>query len=70
MAVNFSPYSKIPREVPEPPWQILPYLGIKGSTGSKTSAAEEEISMNDQFNKSYNEIMQNPNLSDKERKRK
>jgi hypothetical protein len=70
MAVNFSPYSKIPGKVPEPPWQILPYLGTSGSTGSKTSAAEEEMSMNDQFNKSYNEIMQNPNLSAKERKKK
>ena len=70
MAVNFSPYSKIPGKVPEPPWQILPYLGTSGATGSKTSAAEEEVSMNDQFQKSYNEIMQNTNLSEKERKNK
>jgi hypothetical protein len=70
MAVNFSPYSKIPGKTPEPPWQIPEYFGPSASTKGTSSLADEVAALTKQFNKSKAAIMADPNLSPEERKKK
>ena len=70
MAVNFSPYSKIPGKTPEPPWQIPDYFGPSASTKGTSSLADEIAALTKQFNKSKAAIMADPNLSPEERKKK
>ena len=70
MAVNFSPYSKIPGKTPEPPWVIPEYFGPSASTKGTSSLADEVAALTKQFGKSKAAIMADPNLSPEERKKK